>query len=827
MIVSQPGVGTIFQSPETSWVDQIDPNFFDGPDLDRSDTSVALTAVIGAEGELFAEAKTTMLDRSDLSPLFNRSEDNGVMDAPSRVIDGQPAKDATISRHDGREAKLHYSGQIPFEGGRVADRPTRENGANTADYRDSLGAVVADLQTGLAHIDLAVPDNLVIGRIGGEFRLNTETANDQVRPTITALTNGGFVVTWYDFSGSLGDTDRASIKAQLVDSSGLKVGSELLVNTQTHGMQLRPVVSALTDGGFVISWMDESHTLGDSSSTSIKAQIFGSDGDQIGSEFLVNTVTHGQQSRPNITSLANGGFAVTWRDESDTLGDSSFSSVKAQIFDGSGAKVGSEFLVNSQTLGEQKYPAIGGLADGGLVVVWRDASGTLGDASSTSIKAQLFDESGERIGGEFLVNTEAEGKQSRPNITGLSNGGFVVTWRDQGGTLGDASVSSVKAQVFDAFGTKIGTEFLVNTETEGNQYFPNIDALTNGGFLVTWQDNSGALGDTSKFGVKAQLFDAIGNKVGSEFLVNTFTDGSQRKPTVAGLQDGNLVVTWFDQSGTLGDDSGTSIKAQLFSVQPTEAVESLTDVQNLIGSAFDDILRGDARPNVMEGGMGDDVIDGGDGVDTASYVYSLSGITADLNTGLANGGSGTDTLLSIENLTGSGLDDRLSGFQGANRLVGGAGDDQLDGREGNDSLSGGTGRDVLSGGAGQDMIAGGAGRDLIIGGGEGDILSGGNGKDSFRFLLLIESAPSAMDLITDLSAADWIDLTAIDAESALEGDQAFRQVGSFTGQSAELVLTYDAGTNRTTLSLDVNGDATADFSLQISGSHLDAANWLL
>ena len=136
--------------------------------------------------------------------------------------------------------------------------------------------------------------------------------------------------------------------------------------------------------------------------------MFNASGVPIGDEFLVNTETRSHQSRPNITSLADGGFAVTWRDESDTLGDTSVSSVKGQIFDASGAKVGGEFLANTQTLGEQKYPAIGGLAGGGLVVVWRDASGTLGDASGTSIKAQVFDADGAKVGSEFLVNTETE-----------------------------------------------------------------------------------------------------------------------------------------------------------------------------------------------------------------------------------------------------------------------------------------------------------------------------------------------------------------------------------------------------------------------------------
>lgn len=66
----------------------------------------------------------------------------------------------------------------------------------------------------------------------------------------------------------------------------------------------------------------------------------------------------------------------------------------------------------------------------------------------------------ERVGSEFLVNTETAGLQYNSTITGLADGGFVVTWMDVSGTLGDSDGSSIKAQVFDASGAKQGSEFL-------------------------------------------------------------------------------------------------------------------------------------------------------------------------------------------------------------------------------------------------------------------------------------------------------------------------------------------------------------------------------
>ncbi len=412
---------------------------------------------------------------------------------------------------------------------------------------------------------------MTLQKVGGEFLVNTQTANDQRAPTITGLPNGGFVVSWYDESRTLGDASGASIKAQVFDAGGAKVGTEFLVNTQTEYFQSAPTITGLANGGFVVSWQDLSGTLGDPYGSSIKAQIFGAGGAKIGAEFLVNTKTFESQFDPTITGLANGGFVVSWQDYGGTPGESSYWIVKAQVFDGSGAKIGSEFLVNTQTASDKRAPTIAGLANGGFVVSWTDTSGTLGDTSGSSVKAQIFGAGGAKIGAEFLVNTQTANNQSVPTITGLANGGFVVSWEDHSGTLSDASGFSIKAQIFGADGARMGGEFLVNTQTANDQYVPTITGLANGGFVVSWTDGSGTLGDSSASSIKAQVFDAGGAKIGGEFLVNTQTVLAQYLPTITGLANGGFVVSWYDYGGTLGDASGTSVKAQIFALEEDPA----------------------------------------------------------------------------------------------------------------------------------------------------------------------------------------------------------------------------------------------------------------
>ncbi len=103
------------------------------------------------------------------------------------------------------------------------------------------------------------------------------------------------------------------------------------------------------------------------------------------------------------------------------------------------------------------------------------------------------------------------------------------------------------------------------------------------------------------------------------------------------------------------------------------------------------------------GSTGNESFLGGGGSNTVDYSASASGIHASLATGVATG-QGTDTLVKIQNLTGSALADQLTGDAGANHLLGGAGNDLLNGGAGNDTLLGGLGADTLLGGAGNDVF---------------------------------------------------------------------------------------------------------------------------
>ena len=126
--------------------------------------------------------------------------------------------------------------------------------------------------------------------------------------------------------------------------------------------------------------------------------------------------------------------------------------------------------------------------------------------------------------------------------------------------------------------------------------------------------------------------------------------------------------------------------------------DSLTNIENLQGTRFVDVLTGDANNNILSGGEGADVLNGGDGTGDWAYYNegTTVGVTVNLATGLASDG---DMLSNIENVFGSIYNDTLTGSTGANILNGNDGDDIINGGGGGDSLRGGQGNDTLSGDA--------------------------------------------------------------------------------------------------------------------------------
>ena len=430
-----------------------------------------------------------------------------------------------------------------------------------------------------------------------EFLLNEFTNNNQFEPSITALSNGGFVITWYSIDQQQGDTSGFGIKARIFDANGQEVKSEFLVNEFTNNNQFEPSITTLTNGGFVITWRSHDLQQGDTSFSGIKARIFDANGREVKSEFLVNEFTNNNQFEPSITALSNGGFVITWSSNDQQQGDTSAFGIKARIFDANGQEVKSEFLVNEFTNNNQFEPSITTLTNGGFVITWSSDDLQQGDTSFYGIKARIFDANGQELVSEFLVNEFTQFNQSEPSITALSTGGFVITWHSNDGQ-GDNSGFGIKARVFDANGQEVVGEFVVNEFTNSGQQNPSITALSNGGFVISWLSFDRQQGDTSLSGIKARIFDANGQELVSEFLVNEFTQFNQLEPSITALSTGGFVITWSSNDGQQGDNSGFGIKARIFDANGNPQPTSNIFFEDQIGSILQsDLLVNDTDPD--------------------------------------------------------------------------------------------------------------------------------------------------------------------------------------------------------------------------------------
>lgn len=398
-------------------------------------------------------------------------------------------------------------------------------------------------------------------RTRSEFAVNSFTAGNQTAPSVSTFADGGFVVAWGTGDPSQ-DGDQSAIKAQLFDSAGSKVGTEFLVNVAAPGAQFTASVATLANGNFVVTWVTN---VSDDDSDGIKARLFDRSGDPISGEFRVNSSTAGSHFTANVAALSDGGFVISWDDWNGF-------DVKAQRFDSAGGWVGSEFRLNTNTAAFQEFGDIVGLAGGGFVATWRTTD-TSADGSGEAVKAQVFDGSGAKVGAEFLVNSHKVGSQYSPTIAALSGGGFIIAWYTSDSAQ-DGSAGAIKAQVFSASGSRVGAEFLVNSQTANIQQEPVVTARPDGGFVIAWVNQDPAQ-DGSGSAIKAQAFDAAGARIDGEILVNTLSGGAQFLPEVATLADGRIVVAWASESG---DSGGYAVRAQILGTEPAEPLPNTSPI---------------------------------------------------------------------------------------------------------------------------------------------------------------------------------------------------------------------------------------------------------
>lgn len=543
---------------------------------------------------------------------------------------------------------------------------------------------------------------------GDDFALGISSIIQEDHVQLGALPTGEFIAVW---RGRVESTTDGAIYLQRFTNDGDPIGSPTIVSTSTQGSQDHPGIAMLANGGYAISWKQVSSGMS-GSIHNVKVQIFDAQGNKVGGEIVANsgaTVQSGEWAYPAfpvISALSGGGFVVAWEND----GSAEYDDVAGQVFTANGTKVGGEIRLSDAQLGDKIDPTIVGLSGGGFVAAWHDTSAD-GDpeyeanTNSSGIRAQVFDAAGTKVGSAFVLNSPPAGTQNEPAVAALPGGGFVAAWVDIGNA--DTSKLGVWIQRFDSNGQKVGSAVEASGLPSMVQNDPVIEVLPGSGFMVVWKDAATPSEAQQSF-LRAQLFSFDGVKVGEEFALSADTGEKQYRADAARLADGSIVVGWTEVPVGSG----------------------LQDARAMILEA----IRSNSGNDVLASTPGNDTLDGGAGVDTVDFWTATSGITVDLAVSGANAtGHGSDTLIGIENVEGSGFNDNIAGDGNGNVLLGRAGNDTILGRGGADVLFGGAGDDQLNGGFGNDRVEGNDGNDVLLGGEGDDILDGGSGSDTVDY----------------------------------------------------------------------------------------------
>lgn len=494
------------------------------------------------------------------------------------------------------------------------------------------------------------------GSLGTETLVNTTSLNDQETPAITTLGSGDYVVAWVSDEQ---DSSFRGVFMRRFSADGVAQTAEVQVNVTTLASQYDPAITALKDGGFVVSWT----SLGqDGDGGGIYARVYDATGATRLTELRVNSTTAWTQDEPTVTALADGGFVIVWTTYNQIAGGDIF----AKRFDRMGVALGGEFQVNTTTTGNQGAPTVSALPHGGFVISWQsmDQDGDYGGIYSQRFSPQWWGSGAvdELIGSRFSEIMWGRGSSDRlfgmdGNDTLMGESGNDLLYGALGNDVLDGG-DGIDTAVLNT-GARITVDLALTGAQdtgEGNDTLINIENVTTTSAADVIKGDDAANKIIGNGGN-----DQIWGRGGNDSLL-----GGTGNDTISGGL-GDDTVNGGTGTDTAVFDSGVALKVdlRLTAAQDTgEGLDLLIDIENLTGGKGKDDLRGTDAANTIIASVGNDSV-------------------------WARGGN-----------------DYLRGGWGHDRLDGGTGEDRLRGEQGTDTLIGGLGADVFifQSGDGADVI---------------------------------------------------------------------------------------------------------------------------
>jgi uncharacterized repeat protein (TIGR01451 family) len=371
-----------------------------------------------------------------------------------------------------------------------------------------------------------------------ETLVNTETVDNQNYPAIGMDADGNFVITWHS---NLQDGSGYGIFAQRFSAAEVPQGLEFQVNSYTSNAQGNATVAMAPNGDFTVVWQSQGQDAG--VAWGVYAQRYFADGSTDGAEFRVNSEFPQDQAMPSAAMDSQGNLVVVFQG----YGSSDSYGIHGRLYDSSGTALSTAFLVHDVTADIESAPSVARAPDGNWIVVWERDNG---DGDGKGVFGRRFDSTGAALGVEFPVNTNTVSDQENPHVAIDQSGNFIVVWEDLGA---DGDLEGVFAQRYTAAGATDGTEFQVNTTTALDQRNPVVGMNPGGNFIVMWESDGQ---DGDGFGIFGREYNYTGVPFGNDFQINTTATGVQAvgNNSMVGDNTGRWIAGWYGQGS--GDSEG-------------------------------------------------------------------------------------------------------------------------------------------------------------------------------------------------------------------------------------------------------------------------------
>jgi Ca2+-binding RTX toxin-like protein len=559
------------------------------------------------------------------------------------------------------------------------------------------------------------------------------------------------------------------------------LGPEITFSTDPNAFN--PRITALADDSFIISW---------ESSGDVFARHFNSLGSVTTGNFLsaLSAADSKDLRAPIAIQQTDGSIIVEY--------GQAFSAAESDV---RWHLVAPDYTPGTNSFGTQSTPfdellvdATAWAAGGSAIAYLTPAPTPDGEALTVS---RFVAANGLPASNEIVVGPHLPGEtQQNASIVGIFNGNIAVAYENF--RFSD-SERDIRLHIYTPLGQDVADGDEVHVSGFGlNASFPDV-VVTNGGtpdiandgaIVVVWQDDTGI------------AFKRFSDELGIPLIpeepatisgTGGATGGLKTSigPKIAGLNDGGFIIAWNQIFGT---ESGGSPDFDI-------AIQRFDINGNPLGNRVFIDNPGDQRVTSLTTLDDGRVVlalenETGDSTNRTTLDFRI----LDLSSPLLFGTRAADIL--VASADGS----KIFARDGNDIVTGGNADDKLFGQDGDDTLKGLAGDDMLKGGSGQDLLIGGLGRDRLFGGPD---------ADAFDFNAVAESAPTSADTIHGFSRRehDRIDLSDIDANTNVAGDQPFDLIGRAEFSHTAGELRFDHGL----LEADVNGDGLADFAVKVAG----------